>query len=99
MEAIRLTDTESSLPMRKITEKFDRNTGNPLNFPAKLTSCIEIPADDDVEKITFAMDQRKIAITYHRAEGRITAAKRIYSKEGKAKDYQVDPFAPKPTPK
>ena len=36
-------------------------------------------------------------ITYHLGEGRIKAASRIYTKEGKSKDYQVDPFAAKPT--
>lgn len=60
---------------------------------------LEVPADGDIQKIVFLLYQKKIQVTYHRADGRITASSRTYTKDGKAKGFQVDPFAHKPNPR
>jgi len=71
--------------VKKLTQKFARNH--------------EVPADGDIQKIVFLLYQKKIQVTYHRADGRITASSRTYTKDGKAKGFQVDPFAHKPNPR
>jgi len=38
-------------------------------------------------------------IRYHLGEGRISSSTRVYTKDGKAKGFQVDPFHGKPTPR
>eukprot|EP01112_Ceratiomyxa_fruticulosa_P015298 TRINITY_DN4476_c0_g2_i2.p1 TRINITY_DN4476_c0_g2~~TRINITY_DN4476_c0_g2_i2.p1 ORF type:complete len:915 (-),score=212.17 TRINITY_DN4476_c0_g2_i2:88-2832(-) len=82
---LKLNDSEKALPIRKMSQKFARN--------------VSIAADDDVQKLTFHIDQKKIVIRYHLGEGRITSSTRVYTKDGKAKGFQVDPFHGKPTPR
>lgn len=72
-------------PLRKVALKFSRDE--------KIEN-----ADRDVEKISFLLDERKIRVLYHRDRGRVTSASRLYSKDGKIKGFQADPFSKKPSP-
>ena len=74
------------LAMRKMTQKFSRNTA--------------VDADSDVQKRTYFVQDKTIREDYHYAEGRIMASSRVYHKD--APDGQhvelrfVNPFAETP---
>lgn len=66
-----------------MTEKFGRN-------PNK-------PADEDVAKRVFYLDQGKTMLCFQHGEGRLTAGYLVFHKDGQAQAVQVDPLAPRPS--
>lgn len=66
---------DRALPILKMTEKFGRN-------PNK-------PADEDVAKRVFYLDQGKTMLCFQHGEGRLTAGYLVFHKDGQAQAVQV----------
>jgi hypothetical protein len=66
---------DRALPIMKMTEKFGRN-------PDK-------PADEDVAKRVFYLDQGKTMLFFQHGEGRLTAGYLVFHKDGQAQAVQV----------
>jgi hypothetical protein len=66
---------DRALPILKMTEKFGRN-------PDK-------PADEDVAKRVFYLDQGKTMLCFQHGEGRLTAGYLVFHKDGQAQAVQV----------
>lgn len=69
-------------PIRKIAEKYARNT--------------QRPADEDVAKRVFYVADDEIRLVYHFGEGRITQSCKVFGREGMSHITQVDPLSPSP---
>jgi hypothetical protein len=66
---------DRALPILKMTEKFGRN-------PDK-------PADEDVAKRVFYLDQGKTMLCFQHGEGRLTAGYLVFHRDGQAQAVQV----------
>jgi hypothetical protein len=66
---------DRALPILKMTEKFGRNADK--------------PADEDVAKRVFYLDQGKTMLCFQHGEGRLTAGYLVFHKDGQAQAVQV----------
>jgi hypothetical protein len=70
------------LPLRSMTEKFERHP--------------DVPANSDIRRRKFYLNQKRIAIDFHYAEGRLTHASRVYDLRAGSQATELtnlDPFA------
>ena len=56
-DIVRLSDGKSNIPIRKMCQKYQPNPSEHSYFP---THHAAVPADKDVFKITFYLDQKKV---------------------------------------
>jgi hypothetical protein len=66
---------DRALPILKMTEKFGRNADK--------------PADEDVAKRVFYLDQGKTMLCFQHGEGRLTAGYLVFHRDGQAQAVQV----------
>lgn len=99
----------NEMPVTNISERFARcltrvcSSSSSSIVITRARVCMarnpSVPADRDVRKRTYFIDQGKIELLFHYGDGRVTASSRVYSKDGgEVVGWQADPSAKPPRP-
>jgi hypothetical protein len=100
-DLIRISDGENSYALAKMSQKYERNPSKVVVFVCDSFEIV-VPADKDVQKLSFFLIQKKVLmyehlglprhqmeVVYHQDNGKITSSTRTYTKDGKTRGFQV----------